>query len=119
MTADDKHYLLNKDYLTQPNQMEVSQKQKIFSGFFSFFAFLKSILNFKHFLKKDGPHSWCVSGNTSSEKDGYINVSEVVFQSTLQRKHGRAVETLLQPEWQNSIIFINHCESNDVGKSSF
>ena len=51
----DKHYLLSRDNLTQPIQIQLSQKQKNFSEFF--FAFLKSILNFKHFPKKDDPHS--------------------------------------------------------------
>ena len=55
LTADDKHYLLNRDNLTQPIQIQLSQKQKIFSEFF--FAFLKSILNFKHLPKKDDPRS--------------------------------------------------------------
>ena len=35
LTADDKHYLLNKDNLTQPIQMQLYQKQKTFSEFFS------------------------------------------------------------------------------------
>ena len=48
--------------------MQLSQKQKNFSEFF--FAFLKSILNFKHLPKKDDPHSWCISGNPGSEKYG-------------------------------------------------
>ena len=55
LTFDDKHYLPNRDNLTQPIQMQLSQKQKTFSEFF--FAFLKSILNFKHLPKKDDPHS--------------------------------------------------------------
>ena len=46
LTADDKHYLLNRDNLTQPIQMQLSRKQKNFSIFF--FAFLKPILNFTH-----------------------------------------------------------------------
>ena len=54
-SADDKHYLINRDTLAQPIQMELSQKQKSFSPFF--FPFLKSILNFKHFPKNDDPHS--------------------------------------------------------------
>ena len=54
LTAYDKYYLLNRDNLTQPIQMQLSQKQKTFSEFF--FAFLKSILNFKHLPKKDDPH---------------------------------------------------------------
>ena len=52
-TVDDKHYLLNRDNLTQPIQMQLSQKQKTFSEFF--FAFLKSKFNFKQFPKKDDP----------------------------------------------------------------
>ena len=55
LTADDKHYLLNRDNLAQRIQMQLSQKQKTFSEFF--FAFLKSVLNFKHLPKKDDPHS--------------------------------------------------------------
>ena len=55
LTVDDKHYLVNRDNLTQPIQMQLSEKQKTFSEFF--FAFLKSILNFKHLPKKDDPHS--------------------------------------------------------------
>ena len=43
LTADDKHPLLNRDSLTQPSQMQLSQKQKIFSQFLA--AFLKSRLN--------------------------------------------------------------------------
>ena len=55
LTADDKHYLINRDILAQRIQMQLSQKQKTFPAFF--FAFLKSILNFKHLPKNDDPHS--------------------------------------------------------------
>ena len=34
MTADDNHYLLNRDNLTQPIQTDYSQKPKTFSQFF-------------------------------------------------------------------------------------
>ena len=50
MAVDEKHYLLNRDNLTQPIQLQLSQKRKTFSQFF--FAFLKSILNSKHLQKK-------------------------------------------------------------------
>ena len=50
LPADEKYYLLNRDNLAQPIQMQLSQKQKTFSQFL--FAFLKSILNYKHFQKK-------------------------------------------------------------------
>ena len=55
LTVNDKHYLLNRDNLTQQIQIQLSEKQKTFLDFF--FAFLKSILNFKHFPKKDDPRS--------------------------------------------------------------
>ena len=34
LSANDKYSLLNRDNLTQPIKMQVSRKQKIFSGFF-------------------------------------------------------------------------------------
>ena len=55
LTVDEKHYLLNRDNLTQTIQIQLSQKQKTFFQFF--LAFLKSILNFKHLPKKDDPRS--------------------------------------------------------------
>ena len=55
LTADDKHYLPDRNNLAQPIQIRLSEKQKIFSEFF--LKFLKSVLNFKHLPKKDGPHS--------------------------------------------------------------
>ena len=55
LRVDDKHYLLNRDNLTEPIQIQLSQKQKILSELF--FAFLKSILNFKLFITKDDPQS--------------------------------------------------------------
>ena len=55
LTADDKHWLLNRESLMQPIQMQLSQKQKTFSEVF--FAFLKSILNFKYFPNKGEPPS--------------------------------------------------------------
>ena len=34
LTADDKHYLLNRNNLAQPIQIQLSEKQRIFSEFF-------------------------------------------------------------------------------------
>ena len=55
LAGNDKHYLLNRDNLTHPIQIELSQKQKTFSEFR--FSFLKAILNFIHLPTKDNPHS--------------------------------------------------------------
>ena len=49
-TVDGKYSLLNRDNLTQPIQMQLSQKHKTFSELFS--KVLKSTLNFDHFQTK-------------------------------------------------------------------
>ena len=59
LTADDKYSLLNRDNLTEPIQILLSQKQTTLSRFF--FAFLKSRLNFDHFQTKSDPDSRCIS----------------------------------------------------------
>ena len=48
--ADEKYRVLDRDYLTIPIQMQLSQKQKNFSEFVA--AFLKFKFNFKHLKKK-------------------------------------------------------------------
>ena len=50
LTADDKYFLLNRNNLRHPIQMQLSQKQKAFSEILS--AILKYMLNFEHFRKK-------------------------------------------------------------------
>ena len=83
LILNDEYYLLNRDNLTQPSQMQLCQKQKNFSEFF--FSFLKSWRNFKHLTKKHDTHSWCISGSNASEKYGYINVQKAVFQRTFRQ----------------------------------
>ena len=58
LTAGQKYSLLNRDYLTQPTQMQLSLKGKTFSSFFFFFffEFLTCRLSFEHFRNKDHSH---------------------------------------------------------------
>ena len=72
LSADDKYSFLNRDNLTQPIQMQFSQKVKTFYPFL--FPFLKSSLNFEHFQAKGNPHSWCIWEIKNSKKRGEINV---------------------------------------------
>ena len=67
-SAVDKYSLPNREYLTQPLQVQLSQKQETFPRFFS--AFSKSKLKFEHFQKKDDPHSLFISEATACEKRG-------------------------------------------------
>ena len=64
LPTDEKHYLVNRDNLTQPIQKPLPQKQEHFSEFF--LAFLKSVLNFRSLPTIDDRHSGCFSGNTGS-----------------------------------------------------
>ena len=49
-TIDDKHYVLNRDNLTERIEMQLSKKQQTFSAIC--FVFLNALLNFKHLPKK-------------------------------------------------------------------
>ena len=53
-------------------QTPLSQKQKIFAGFF--IAFLKYAWNLKHFHKKDEYSSLINSEIIDAERRGYLNV---------------------------------------------
>ena len=74
-TANDKYSLLNRDNLTEPMQIQLSQKQKPFSKFFP--QGPKSNLNFAHFLKTDDKASVSefkilrLFGNTETADDKY------------------------------------------------
>ena len=50
----------------------ISQKQKIFSGFF--IAYLECASNLEHFEKKDEHPSQVISEIIDSERVGYLNV---------------------------------------------
>ena len=65
LSVDDKYALLKRENLTISIQMQLSQKQKTFSCFFS--PFLKTRSNFEHFEKKDDPHKFCISEITDFE----------------------------------------------------
>ena len=66
MSAVDKCSLPNRDNLMEPIHMQLSQKLKTFSEFFS--AFSESKVNFEHFQKKYDPHSLFISDATACKK---------------------------------------------------
>ena len=72
LSVVDKSSLPNREYLTKPIQMQLSQKQKTFSQFLS--AFSTSRLNFEHFQKREDPHRLFISEATDSVNCGSMNV---------------------------------------------
>ena len=83
LAADEKYPVLNRNNLTTPIQMQLSQKQRSFSNFFA--AFLKSRLNFKHFKEKDEPHKFCI-----------FEVKDSRFRGCFDKQYGKASQTLLK-----------------------
>ena len=72
LTNDDKYFRRNMLNFTQQLEMPLSQKQKIFSGFFV--AFLKCALHLEAFEQKDEYPSLVISRIIDSERSGYLNV---------------------------------------------
>ena len=72
LNAEVWDFLRYSENLQQSIQMQLSNKSKIFSEIFT--PFLKFTSNFKHFEKKDDPHSLFISGITDCETRGYENV---------------------------------------------
>ena len=72
LAADEKYPVLNRDNLTIPIQMQLSQKQKTFSQLFA--AFLKFRLNFKYFETKILPSQVFYFRNYGLQKRNQKNV---------------------------------------------
>ena len=54
MTVDDKYFLLNRHNLTQPIDIQLSQKQ---IDFYQFFIILEIYVKFSPFSNKNDAHS--------------------------------------------------------------
>ena len=65
LPTNEKYHLVKRDNLTVPIQMELRQKHKTFSQFFT--AFLKCSWNFEHFDKKDDAYRFCNFEITDTE----------------------------------------------------
>ena len=72
LTADDKYCGSNMQNIPQQFETPLSQKQKIFSGFF--IAFVKCAWNVEHFQKKDEYPSLIISEIIDAERRGYLIV---------------------------------------------
>ena len=75
-------------------QMHLSQKQKIFSQFFS--AFFKSALNLKHFQKKMTLIGYVFPKLTTTKNVLRQMSKSSHFREPLDRRHGKWAEALIQ-----------------------
>ena len=72
VTADERNIRCNMQNFPQQLQTPISQKQKMFSGFF--IAYPEYASNLEHFEKKDEHPSLVISEIIDSERVGYLNV---------------------------------------------
>ena len=75
-------------------QMHLSQKEKIFSQFFS--AFFKSALNFKHFQKKMTLIAYVFPKLTTTKNVLRQMSKSSRFREPLDKRHGKRAEALIQ-----------------------
>ena len=116
LAADEKYPVFNRDNLTIPIQMQLSQKQNTFCQFF--LPFLKSSLNFKYFKKKmtliDFVFSKIRTSKTYSYKFLKRNVSEDPSKSSMVNVPNH----FWNLRHSTFIIFIDCCQVNWAGKIS-
>ena len=78
----------------QQLQTPISQKQKIFSGFF--IAYLECASNLELFEKKDEHPSLVISEIIDSERVGYLNVKWSCFRTPFGKQCVNGFQTLLK-----------------------
>ena len=99
LSAHDKYSLLNIDNLTQPIQMQSSEKQNFFSDCFS--QLLKSSSNFIHFQKKMTVIA-DVFPKLQTPKNVVRSMSKKCrFRGTFEKQHGKRAQTLLKSQRQH------------------
>ena len=90
LAADEKHPVLNRDNLTIPIQMHLSQKQKTLSEFFA--AFLKSNWNFERFEQKNYLYRFLIFEVMDSENVvRYISIRSC-FRGPIEKQHGKRAQ---------------------------
>ena len=94
LAADEKYPVLNRDNLSIPIKMPLSQKHATFSEFFA--KFLKSIKTFKYFKNKDNLHRFCASEITASENVVRWMSKKYRFRESFDKHRGQPAEALLK-----------------------
>ena len=111
LSADGKGCLLNRDNLTEPIHMQLSEKQKTFCDCFS--AFLKSRLNFEHFFKKRWPSLLMYFQNYGPRKTVLCQCLKSIFSRDASKsKIVNAPKHCWNVKDSSFTKFIDHCERN-------
>ena len=113
-TADDKYSLISRDNSMQTIQMHLSQKQKIFSEFFS--AFFESALNFAHFQKRWPSYVMYFRNYRQRKTCLDKSVKGPVWEDSLTGDMVNGLRHWFNVKESAFIILSDHCEVNGVAK---
>ena len=94
LTADDKYSVISRDYWKPTIQMHLSQKQMIFSIFFS--AFFQYPLNFEHFQTKMTLIAYVFTKLPTTKNVLRQMTKSSRFREPIDRRHGKWAEALIQ-----------------------
>ena len=109
LSADDKYSPLNRDSLTQPIQIQLSEKQNSFSLIFLYICAI---------YKNEDTHSWCIYKIMDSEKTGLDNsLKSPVSEDPSTSNMLNGLKHCWNLNDSSFTIFIDHWERNWVGKS--
>ena len=119
LVADEKYPVINRDNLTIPRQMILSEKEKTFSQFLA--AFFKSRFNLKYFKEKGEPHRFCILKISESQIVVRYMPKKNLFRRPFDKQHGKCAKALLksasehlynihwslpsQLSWKKSLLF--------------
>ena len=115
LAADEKYPVLNRDNLTIPIQMQLSQKQKTFSEFLC--PFFKSIRNFKYFQKKKILIDYVFPKLQTPKTSSYKCLKSPFWKDFLTSNMVNVLNHFWNLHHSTFIILIDHCQVNWVGKS--
>ena len=115
LTSNKKYSLLNGDNLRHPIRMQLSQKEKTFSQFFS--AFLKCRLSFEQPQKKISLIV-DVFPKLRTPKNFFSQISKKFpLRGPFDKQHVRGTKHCWNLNHTTFAIFIDHFESSWVGKN--
>ena len=115
LTADDKHFLLNRNNLTPPIEMELSRKKKTFSPFFFFFCFFNIYIKFCTLSEKKWPWYLMYFWNYRLQKTWLDQCLKFfVSQDISINNIVNGSQNFCNMTNSTFTIFINHCEGNYV-----
>ena len=99
LVVDEKYPVLNREGLTIPIQMQLSQKQIFISQFFA--GFLKCNLNFELFEKRHDPHRFSYFKIADSENVVRWMSKKPRFSGRFDKEHGKHAQALLKSASQH------------------